>query len=448
LKTRGRARPTDLPTLVWPGKPEVDVDATAPSALEPIEIVGGPRGDGLLALGDNAASLRALAATHAGKVDLAYLDPPFATGAEFLFSTRGNDADHVAYSDGHVGGAYLSALLVRLRLVRALLADTGSVFVHCDWHASHWIRCLLDEVFGADAFKNEIVWRYRRWPAKTRVFQRMHDVIFWYGKRADDAHAWSPQFEALAASTVATWGTKKQVADFSSGRRKPSQTDEETRGAPMSDVWEIGIVAPIAKERVGYPTQKPLALLERIVEAASKPGDLVLDPFMGSGTTLVAAHARGRRFMGCDASPLAVHTAKKRLLAAGARGFSIARCSSAGRVIEDGALDGPRVEATAERDLFGVVRAVDLRAEGAPVTGSVRVRGRLRDAAWTDALDYWAVGAADAAAPFESLWHAFRATPTSDLAVRAEIDPEAARSGPLVVQLVDALGRERRVRVA
>ena len=275
----------------------------------------------------------------------------------------------------------------------------------------------------------------------------MHDVIFWYGKRAGDEHAWSPQFEPLAASTVATWGTKKQVADFSSGRRKPSQTDEETRGAPMSDVWEIGIVAPIAKERVGYPTQKPLALLERIVEAASKPGDLVLDPFAGSGTTLVAAHARGRRFIGCDASPLAVHTSRKRLLAAGARGFTIARSVGGVATVDGDAVESPIVEATAERDLFGVVRAVDLRADGARSGGTVRVRGRLRDASWTDALDYWAVGATDDSAPFESLWHAFRATPTSDLAVRAEIDPGAARPGPLVVQLVDALGRERRIPV-
>lgn len=316
--------PRRAPELTWPGKRDPRAPAKDARGLVITEIAGEPGASGWrdkLIHGDNRAAMRALAAAYAGKVDLVYVDPPFGTGGSFSLTARAaGDEDVPAYSDRWIEGLgdYLSTMLEQLTLIRDLLSDRGTVFVHCDWHVSHHLRCLLDEVFGPSCFKNEIVWRYRRWPAKTRVFQRMHDVIFWYGRTPGDAHAWAPQYEPLSASTIATWGTKRQVADFSSGRRKPSQTDEETPGAPMCDVWDIGIIAPIAKERVGYPTQKPEALLRRIIEGASRPGDLVADVFAGSGTTLSVAHKLGRRFIGCDASAAAIHTARKRLLGAGA----------------------------------------------------------------------------------------------------------------------------------
>ena len=324
---------------------------------------GPPRGR--LIRGDNRAAMRALLPTCAGRVDLVYLDPPFGTGGSFALTERaGGEGDEVpAYSDRwSLGlGEYLSTMLEQLSLMRALLSDRGALFLHCDWHVSHYLRCLLDEVFGADCFKNEIVWRYRRWPARTRVFQRMHDVLFWYGKTPDDRHAWTPLFEPLAASTLETWGTKRQIADFSTGRRKPSQTDEETRGAPMSDVWDIGIIAPIARERVGYPTQKPEALLQRIVSATTQPGDLVADFFAGSGTTLAAAEKLGRRWIGCDAGRAAIHASRKRLIELPGASFEIL------------ALDG-------EPASTGAVPRVALSAAGGPgrtVELTPRRRGRL-----------------------------------------------------------------------
>lgn len=353
------------PELVWPGKyDERGVRARAPRVevpLVPLEVVGGdahlarslgptawsrdadeaqqarrggaPSGEpqsaggaggaNLLVAGDNLLAMDALLARYEGRVDLIYIDPPFATGTDFAFDARiGDDAlargrAGLAYADAWgCTGAYLSAMADRLERMKALLADTGTIFVHCDWHVGHLLRCVLDEVFGADAFKNEIVWRYRRWPAKTRVFQRMHDVIFWYGKQPGDRHTWNPSFEPLAPSTLATWGTRRQVADFSTGRRRPSQTDEESPGAPMSDVWDIGIVAPIARERLGYPTQKPEQLVRRILEAATRPGDLVADFFCGSGTTLAVAEKLGRRWIGCDRGAAALKTTHARLLAA------------------------------------------------------------------------------------------------------------------------------------
>ena len=270
----------------------------------------------------------------------------------------------------------------------------------------------------------------------------MHDVIFWYARSPDEEQAWTPMFEPLAASTVETWGDKKQVADFSSGRRRPSQTDEATPGAPMSDVWEIGIVAPIAKERVGYPTQKPLALLERIVAAASRPGDLIVDLFAGSGTTLVAAEKLGRRWIGCDAGALAIHTAKKRLLAAKARPFTISRVGEPAATPRD----APRVAATIERDLFGKrIVALDHVAFAVEPPEELRVRGRMRKGSWVDLVDYWSVGAPTTSGPFTSSGHAFRDTPQSNLALRLELADDAPAR--LAVRVVDVFGVESRCEI-
>jgi len=194
-----------FPELTWPGKqpPEEALRGPAP-ALTVVEVAGGhdegsPPWRGKLVRGDNRAVMRALLPTFAGQVDLVYMDPPFGTGGSFALTARaGGEHEEVpAYSDRWSQGlpAYLSTMVEQLALMRALLSDRGTLFLHCDWHVSHYLRCLLDEVFGPACFKNEIVWRYRRWPAKTRAFQRMHDVIFWYGRSPDDAHAWTQPYE-------------------------------------------------------------------------------------------------------------------------------------------------------------------------------------------------------------------------------------------------------------
>src|SRR5262249_12854907 len=154
----------------------------------------------LLVQGDNLAVLQTLCERFEGALDLVYIDPPFATGADFSFHSRGAASTRrsaLAYRDKWDSGfgSYLSAMALRLRLIRRLLSERGTLFVHCDWRTSHWMRCLLDEVFGIEAFKNEIVWRYRRWPAKTKVFQRMHDVILWYGMSHADRHTFHVQYE-------------------------------------------------------------------------------------------------------------------------------------------------------------------------------------------------------------------------------------------------------------
>jgi site-specific DNA-methyltransferase (adenine-specific) len=216
---------------------------------------------------------------------------------------------------------YLTELRQRIAVARELLLPSGSLVVHVDPKTSHYAKVLCDEVFGPRSFASEIVWRYRRWPAKTPNFQRVHDVLLRYVRDPDVRPRFRQLYEPLAPSTLATWGDKKQRAVVGSdGRRQRSSTTEDaTPGAPLGDVWEIGIVAPVARERTGYPTQKPEALLERLIEALTEPDDLVLDPYLGSGTTLAVCTRLGRRGIGVDQSAEALAIARKRLRALGVR---------------------------------------------------------------------------------------------------------------------------------
>jgi len=308
--------------LSWEGRERCASEEASP----PRRAWATPEGSGWLLEGDNLRVLRGLASSHAGAVTLAYLDPPFFTNREHAAWLRKAGAPRTSRTRVHAFDdrwadlpAYLDALGVRLAATRELLAPHGSIVVHVDPKTSHYVRVLGDEIFGADSFVSEIVWRYRRWPSKTPNFQRVHDVLLRWRKDTAATPRWNQPYEPLAASTLATWGTNKQRAVFAKdGRRaRSSSTAEKTAGVPMGDVWEIGVIAPIARERTGYPSQKPEALLERLVGALSNEGDLVLDPYAGSGTTLAVAHRMARGFIGIDASPVALRTTRDRLEAGG-----------------------------------------------------------------------------------------------------------------------------------
>jgi len=228
----------------------------------------------------------------------------------------------VAFDDRWEGlDTYLEALGDRIAAARELLRPDGCLVLHVDPKTSHYAKVLCDEVFGPECFASEIVWRYRRWPSKTKNFQRVHDVLLRYVRDPNVAPRFRQLYEPLAASTLATWGNRKQraVVDASGRRRRSSTTDEATPGTPLGDVWDIGIVAPVARERTGYPTQKPEALLTRLIEACSEPGDLVLDPYCGSGTTLSVCRKLGRRAIGIDSNPEALKVARGRLLELGVK---------------------------------------------------------------------------------------------------------------------------------
>jgi DNA modification methylase len=294
--------------LHWEGKKSPAVKKTRGGS----ELVYSRPDGSALYHGDNVDALRELARSLGGKVTLAYMDPPFLTGR--VFETRDNQH---AFDDRWADrAAYLESIGARLALIRDLLAPHGSVVVHIDPKTSHYVKVLCDEIFGEECFASEIVWRYRRWPSRTPNFQRVHDVLLRYRKSMDTEPRWNPSYEPLAASTLATWGTQKQRAVVKDGRRlRSSKTAEATPGVPMGDVWDIGVIAPVARERTGYPSQKPEALLERLVRALSSPGDVVLDPYAGSGTTLAVADRLGRVFVGIDQSEVAIETTIARLRA-------------------------------------------------------------------------------------------------------------------------------------
>ncbi len=201
--------------------------------------------------------------------------------------------------------AYLSYMVERLLPMKGLLKPTGSIYLHCDPTASHYVKIMMDAIFGHGNFRNEIVWSYRRWPSKSRHFQTMHDVILFY--TAGRGNTFNVEYEPPSASYLKRFKGKTQVLDPETGTRK-IVIDEPTKGLPMRDVWDLSILAGSSKERLGYATQKPLTLLDRIIRASSNEGDVVFDPFCGCATTLEAAHRLNRRWIGID---IAIHAIKR-----------------------------------------------------------------------------------------------------------------------------------------
>lgn len=286
-----------------------------------------PQG-GLLYHGDNKDVLAHLLANgFRGKVKLVYIDPPFDSGADYVRKVKlrgGSGAvkiegeeyaigEQVQYSDIWANDNYLQFMFERLLMLRELLAGEGSIFLHCDSSKGHFLRLLLDEVFGQDKyFRNEIIWSYRRWPSDSPCFQQMHDSIFWYSKSNDNSHTFHKAYEGASESYMKRFGGKTQILDEETGTRKIT-SEEDTKGMPIRDVWDMSIIAGFKGERTGYPTQKPTELLERIISSCSNEEDVVLDCFIGSGTTAAVAQKLGRRWIGCDINKGAIQTTAKRL---------------------------------------------------------------------------------------------------------------------------------------
>jgi site-specific DNA-methyltransferase (adenine-specific) len=245
-------------------------------------------------------------------VHLAYLDAPFMTGRDF------ETADgRLAYSDKWPDlRTYIDSVLDRCAAARDALTEDGCLWLHVDPETSHYLKVGLDLLFGRECFRNEIIWRYRRWPVEGSDFQRMHDVLLRYTK-SPKQQRWNQLYEPLSPATIAIHGTKKQKhVQTEKGRKWGAHggySDEESPGAYLSDVWEIGLVAPLSTKRTGWPTEKPPPLLERIVASCSRPGDVVLEPYGGSAPATERAVALGRRGIAIDMSPIAVEIARGRI---------------------------------------------------------------------------------------------------------------------------------------
>jgi len=325
--------------LVYAGKErEEDILAdTMAVPLQPIKTFGknGDDWTNKLIFGDNLQIMKSLLDDPdvKGRVKLIYIDPPFATKQEF----RGSK-DQKAYQDKIAGAKFVEFLRKRLVFLKELLADDGSIYVHLDWKKSHYIKVIMDEVFRENNFKNEVIWHYRRWTAGSGAYQKMHDTLLFYSN--------SQSFKLTPVYIEATEGQKKKHNkgwDRNSvnidGRRQPqllvydqNKVDEAVKKGQINldeyarvvivdtgktiapDVWNINYINSQAKERIDYPTQKPEALLDRIIRASSNENDIILDAFAGSGTTLAVAEKLGRRWIGIDCGKLAIYTMQKRLL--------------------------------------------------------------------------------------------------------------------------------------
>lgn len=252
-----------------------------------------------------------------GRIDLVYLDPPFFTQKVQKLGTRDRKKEFSFSDRWKSANDYAEFLLVRLKEFRRVLASTGSIFFHCDNNASHVVRLLLDEVFGQNMFRAEIIWHYRRWSNSQRTLMPSHQNIYFYSRT--DSYKFNPMYEDYSPSTNVDQILQKRRRDefgksvYARDENGVPISNGDKKGVPVSDVWDIPFLNPKAKERVGYPTQKPILLLERIIQISTDKDDTVLDPFCGSGTTLLAAELLKRNGIGIDISSEAVNLTKGRL---------------------------------------------------------------------------------------------------------------------------------------
>lgn len=250
-------------------------------------------------------------------VSLIYLDPPFFTQKTHSSRLRDQKKDFSFKDIWSSDREYATFLRLRLKEMWRVLSPTGSIFFHCDRNASHIARFLLNDVFGSEFFQAEIIWSYRRWSNARKGLLPAHQNIYYYTKSAE--FVFNTILNGYSPSTNVDQILQKRERDATG--KAVYQTDSAgnpipnggKKGVPLRDVWDIPYLNPKAKERVGYPTQKPLLLLERIIKLATNEGDTVLDPFCGSGTTLVAAKLLGRNSLGIDTSKDAIEITKKRL---------------------------------------------------------------------------------------------------------------------------------------
>jgi DNA modification methylase len=316
------------PMLHWRGKRPYKSTRYYPAQLK--EVYGqptkGPDGKpwiNRIYWGDNREVMSHLLREFRGKVDLVYIDPPFDSRVEYkkAITIKGNAtrSDHSAfeekqYTDIWTNDEYLQFMYERLVLIRELLSNQGTVYVHCDSKRGHFLKCILEELFGASNFINEITWHYyNKMAPDSKCFPRASDKILSYSKFSNE-HIFHKQMEMRDTPV------KQLVRKFVGGKAINVRDEfgniqyRETNERRLDDVWRISMLQPADKtENTGYPTQKPESLIERIISASSNPDAIIFDCFMGSGTTQAVAMKLGLRFIGADINLVAIHTTVKRL---------------------------------------------------------------------------------------------------------------------------------------
>lgn len=321
-KAKGR------PMLTWVGKKPLDKVEYFPAQEKEAYGDLSAKEFNKLFWGDNLQVLSHLLKDYRGKIDLIYIDPPFDSKADYVKKVKirgqkveGNQQsllEEKQYTDIWENDEYLQFMYERFLILRELLSDSGLIFLHCDWHKNSYLRIVMDEVFGPDNLRNEIIWAYFGFKRSTaRKFPQKHDTILAYSKSGD--YKWNVQYRPHSEEYKSRFKIDKDGRYYrddvnpTGGGSRIIYLDEIEGDIVDSNWTDIPPVNPVAKERYDYPTQKPEALLERVIQAASDSGDIVLDCFCGSGTTLAVAQKLGRRWIGCDINIGAIQTTTKRL---------------------------------------------------------------------------------------------------------------------------------------
>jgi hypothetical protein len=443
---RRRSRRTTLRPpvveLVWEGKYLDGVRVRPSRDPLPVQTDEGFGGDAArtaganrLILGDRAHTLPALLSEWAGRFALVYIDPPFDTGDRFDFQATVHGVPDgtprvpvPAYDDARGLERWLAWFSDTTFLIHELLGDGGSLYVHLDAHVAHYAKVLLDEVFGTGAFQREIVWRIgwvSGFKSRARGWIRNHDTLLFYAKggRPRTFH--------------------KEVIPYPPGYVRRDGAAPRGLGYPVEDVWNaspidrmdsIQIVS-FSGEKVGYPTQKNEALLSRIIRASSDPDDAVLDCFVGSGTSVVVAERQGRRWVGCDIAPIAIHTTRKRLLGLpSVRPFVVQRVGSTAESSSSRAMcvaakaDGRRVALE--------LTSFELGPDAGGVPSSVRA-GVLH---WSQWLEGWCVDWDYRGGTFQAGSHVWRAPRAAKLPVVATFEYAGPGRYMARVKAFDVLG--------
>jgi adenine-specific DNA-methyltransferase len=344
--------------------------------------------------GDNLLVMGSLLEKFAGRIDLIYIDPPFDTGADFSFRTMvGGDDDPVpgkepsiieekAYRDtwGEGYTSYLQMIRERLFLLRDLLAETGSVFVHLDAHTGPYVKCLMDEIFGQENFQNEIAWYYynKLHDSRKRLLPKAFDQILYYVKDKHSAYLYTalkePREKPVTKLKYKKVAGKIQNVIGEDGKAVTYESTERT----VDNVWRIRCLQPANKsEWVHFQTQKPVDLIERIIQVAGKKGGLFLDAFVGSGSSLVAAERQGMRWIGVDISRWSNHLTRKRLLEEeDCKPFEVLNLGKYERQYWQGVTFGEKDKSLTEQALYEYLAFI-LKLYGAqPVAGMAHLHGK------------------------------------------------------------------------
>lgn len=430
----------------------------------------------LLINGDNRRAMKVLLPKFKGKIQLIYIDPPFATGGDFDYKIFiGEDkktVGNVAYDDKWEGEIdnYLNYMYNRLRLLRELLSEEGSIYIHLDYHASHYLKIMMDEIFGKENFRNEIIWFYPAASAKTRnFFIRSYDTILFYTKSENYLFNDDPEIYMEYSDRVKNNLKKDEKGYFyyrggsHDGKKLSRKVYVKKKGIFPRDVWDdIPYIRANTPEYQGFSTQKPERLLKRIILASSNKGDIVADFFCGSGTALVVAEKLSRKWIGCDLNHYSIHKAKKRILSIcksndmidwkksykkGHSPFHSLRIKKPNGSIQtknSNSMNVPIIKFRIQHDVNKKQIKVELTDYKYPDKGQIPTKFINKITTFSDWIDFWSIDFNFDRNVFNNMWVSFRIPKRRELKLKTDLFTynNCTEDQKFGVKIIDIMGKE------